>query len=65
MSNYEDKMTISGVSLEKGARTGAVDYRETFNEMMANITQKKKFPPIFGNGFAGASVGKASTDFNG
>jgi len=67
MSNrqYEDKMPISGVNLDMGFRTGAVDFREKYNEMMANATQRKRVQNVFGNGSAATSVNKASTDFNG
>ena len=64
-NNYEDKRAISGVTLDKGARTGAVDFREKYNEMMANLTQKKRVQNIFGNGFAGTSVNEAAIKFNG
>ncbi len=58
---------ISEVKLNASARTGAVDFREEYNKMLANISvPKKKMPPIFGDGFAATnSVNKASTDFNG
>lgn len=63
---HEDK--ISGVTFNTASRTGAIDFREEYNKMMANITgkQQKKMPPIFGNGFAASNgVNKAATDFNG